>query len=385
MNNKSVLYVIPTADFTSPSSSLGVYKKIIAQCAAFARLGYTPTLLCYENGSAVFKRHDRQIATYKISSLMWKLGNYSHILQEYFKGNKGNYDLIYVRMGRETPFSLKAAKVFRKCSKRIVYEIPTYPYDSELLGIMKRHSFLRKIRSLISICLDRVCRSLLKKYIDCFAVMTDLDDVKEVFGAPAVKITNGIDVGSVPVRNRIPEETIALIGVASVNYWHGYDRIICGLGEYYASGKTRNVVFYLVGDGPDLSKLKRLTQDFGLEQRVIFHGTRVGKELDDLFDRADIGVGSLGLHRKGFQASAELKAREYCARQIPFIGAGDDVDFTTDFKWRLQIDASDAPVDIEEMLAFHENCIACASEIAEMRKFAVEHLSWETQLMKILG
>ena len=49
MNKKSVLYIVPGEDYEA-AKFVGVKRKIKQQCAAFANLGYEPTLLYFTHG-----------------------------------------------------------------------------------------------------------------------------------------------------------------------------------------------------------------------------------------------------------------------------------------------------------------------------------------------
>ena len=67
--------------------------------------------------------------------------------------------------------------------------------------------------------------------------------------------------------------------------------------------------------------------------------------LHNLFDRCDMGIGSLGRHRSGIQHIKTLKNREYAARGIPFIYSETDTDFENR-PYILKVPANEAPVNI---------------------------------------
>lgn len=73
---------------------------------------------------------------------------------------------------------------------------------------------------------------------------------KTIFGQRTVRISNGVDFDTVPLRKTINNNsspTLHLIGVAEVHYWHGYDRLIHGLGEYYRQYHDKEIYFHIVG------------------------------------------------------------------------------------------------------------------------------------------
>ena len=139
---------------------------------------------------------------------------------------------------------------------------------------------------------------------------------------------------SIPLHNYRPaaDGSIHLIGVAEVHYWHGYDRLIAGLGEYYKNGignmkDVRDVYFHIVGGiwSGDLygsayaPGIQTLIDKYGLHDKVILHGQMFGQPLDDLFNQCIFAIGSLGRHRNGITIIKTLKNREYATRGIPFI------------------------------------------------------------------
>ena len=44
------------------------------------------------------------------------------------------------------------------------------------------------------------------------------------------------------------ENELHLIGVAEIHFWHGFDRLIKGLKEYYAHNPGYKVYFHIVGN-----------------------------------------------------------------------------------------------------------------------------------------
>ena len=175
-------------------------------------------------------------------------------------------------------------------------------------------------------------------------------------------------------------EDLHLLCVANISRWHGLDRLIRGLGAYH--GPTR-VTLHIAGDGSELPNLKKIINQLDITDQVIFHGLTTGKDLDDLFNICHIAVGSLGMHRKGLTQTSELKAREYCARGIPYIIACADPDFPDDFPYLYRFLSDESPVDIERIIEFTQKVYKDPEHPQKMRAYAVEHLDWSVK-MKIL-
>ena len=66
-----------------------------------------------------------------------------------------------------------------------------------------------------------------------------------------------------------------LIGVAEVHYWHGFDRLIRGLAEYYCTNPDYKVYFHIVGPlsgEREKQEILPVIRDNKLESYVILHG-----------------------------------------------------------------------------------------------------------------
>jgi glycosyltransferase involved in cell wall biosynthesis len=199
-----------------------------------------------------------------------------------------------------------------------------------------------------------------------------------------VTIGNGIDVNSVPVRE-LPAndgQNLRIICVADVAFWHGVDRLIRGIAAYKGEW---NIQLNIVGGGDELSNLKNLANQLEINDNIIFHGFVHGKELDRLFDQNHIAAGSLGIHRIGLNQLSILKAREYCARGIPYIIACSDPDFPEDFPYILRLPADDNPIDMDLVILFSSGIFHDVQHSQKMRQYARDSLDWSVKMKKLKG
>lgn len=145
---------------------------------------------------------------------------------------------IYIRsFHNANPFTIQLVSQLKKHDVKVVMEIPTYPYDQEYI------TFKMKLDLLV----DKCFRHHLAKLLD--GIIT-FSDAKTIFGGPTIRISNGIDFDSILPKKQINDTTyeLHLIGVAEIHYWHGYDRIIKGLAEYYLTKPQYKVYFHIVGE-----------------------------------------------------------------------------------------------------------------------------------------
>ncbi|MBQ4280075.1 MAG: glycosyltransferase [Rikenellaceae bacterium] len=281
---------------------------------------------------------------------------------------------VYARHDHNaSPVTIGLYRALHRLGIRIALEVPTYPYDPEFA----QSPWPRKLKLRI----DRLFRRRMARYIDRIVTFTD---EPEIFGRPTIRISNGIDFGHIPVkphRNDTSHE-LNLIGVADLHFWHGFDRVIEGMAAYEATPHDRKVRFHIVGAGVEAerNRLRELATRYGLTDRVVLYGNRAGTGLDELFDRCDMGIASLGRHRNGITKIKTLKNREYAARGIPFVYSETDDDFDA-MPYVLKAPADESPLDIAALVRFYDSA---DTDPARIRASVEGWLSWEVQMRKVL-
>lgn len=285
-----------------------------------------------------------------------------------------NIKFVYIRsIYNTTPSLLKMLKKLKAADVKVVMEFPTYPYDHETKGT--------PIKFWPIIYINKIFRNKLKNSLTRIVTFTDYP---EIHGVKAINISNGIDFNQIKLKSAKNETktTFDLIGVAEIHFWHGFDRIINGLAEYYKIPVGLDVHFHIVGDGvqKDVDLLKKLSRDYKIEDKIHFYGNQFGEELDQLFEKADFGVASLARHRSGITNIKTLKNREYAARGIPFIYSEIDDDFE-DMPYILKAPADESAIDINGIIDFYRSLKMSPSEI---RDTIAGTLSWNVQMQKVI-
>ncbi|MDR7130531.1 glycosyltransferase involved in cell wall biosynthesis [Algoriphagus sp. 4150] len=200
-------------------------------------------------------------------------------------------------------------------------------------------------------------------------------------------IGNGIQVASVPERKEAPHfdgTSLKLICVASLNYWHGVDRLIHAISTFNAEENGLKVYLKVVGKGACFSSLQALAEDLDLQQYISFLGFLEGDDLYREYESAHMAVGSLALFRKKLQSASELKSREYCAVGIPFIVVGDDPDFPRETKFRIQLPNRENRNDLTDFFReFDSKYLTCTPN--EIRNYAWENLDFSVKIKEILN
>lgn len=288
---------------------------------------------------------------------------------------KENIEFVYARCFQNAnPFLICFFRRLNKLGVKAVTEIPTYPYDMEFLTFSKMERCELKI--------DQVFRNRLSKEMS--AIVT-FSDAEVIFGQRTIRISNGVDFDSIPIHHFRPtsDNSIHLIGVAEVHLWHGYDRLMAGIGEYYKQEPNpQNVFFHVVG-GVHPYRMKTdfvpVIEKYRIQDKIIFHGQLFGDELNKVFDQCQFAIGSLGRHRSGITVIKTLKNREYATRGIPFIYSEKDSDFDNQ-PYVMKAPADESPINIRSVVDF----ISHFSMKSEDIRCSVKHLSWKIQMQKVL-
>lgn len=124
--------------------------------------------------------------------------------------------------------------------------------------------------------------------------------------------------------------------------WHGIDKILA------LASRCPDWDFDVIG-------LDGATSD-GAAPNVAFHGPLERAAYEPVLARADVGIGSLALHRKGMDEASPLKVREYLAFGLPVIIGYRDTDFPDGAEFVLELPNAPDNVSrgVERIRAFVE-------------------------------
>ena len=351
----------------------GITKKILAQVDALKNWGIDIHLCHFIkregirywaiNGEAIDRIGTKKDVIARTISCTYHNKILSYIKRE-------GITCLYLRYGHNgSPFFNDFLGKLRKAGVRILLEIPTYPYDGENSSL----SLLRRI----PFYMEKSSRKSFHKYIE--RVVTFSDD-KEIFGIPTINISNAVDIRQIPLRTSRPEHRhFCMTGVANTNFWHGFDRMIAGVAEYYNGNPCREVCFNIVGEGPVNSELKELCKQKGVGEHVHFLGPKQGEELNAIMAETDIRVGCLACHRKNIAEVKSLKNVEYAARGIPFVYSEGNNDFDNK-PYVIKVPQDESPIDISGLIEQFEGISISPEAIRQ----TVSHLTWYQQ-MKIIA
>ena len=343
----------------------GSAKKILAQVKAFNNAGYPCDLLYCPQPETTWTKV-LSCMPFASDGVRWPDPD-----------EVSAYSFMYIRRPRF--FSKELISFISKTKEKnprikVMIELPTYPYDGELKKPLLYPALIkdRRYRKRLKACTDR---------------LTSMAKDEVIFGIETLYIINGIDLSIITQKEPAPSlEPIHIIASSYFTSWHGLDRFIGGLAEYYKkAGTRRSMVLHVAGKGSVMDELKAQTKAGGLEDRVVFHGYCNVDELNALYDQSSLAIECLGLHRKDLLLSSSLKSREYLAKGIPFICANDiDVFMDNPVDFCLRVPGDESPVDIDSVLDFYDRLYCAETQqdlINRIRLFADLHVGID-QAMK---
>lgn len=192
---------------------------------------------------------------------------------------------------------------------------------------------------------------------------------------------NGIGINDIPqVSNLYSKDILDILFMGHFSKWHGFDRIIKGLSNY--NGKKR-IVVHVCGKGNEALEYIELIKKYNLEKNFKFYGFLDKEKINQISNMCQIAIGVLGLHRINFKQIAPLKHREYALRGLPFIYAGEDVDFDTKLDFTLKVPSDDSPIDFNDIVEFSSIREKNKNITSIARNYAINNLSWSKKISDI--
>lgn len=362
-------------------TGLGPRRKILGQIKAFEESGILLELVenpfCLSGGIR---------GNFLLRQLVCRLPfTYVYSKHKYEERYTGS-DIFYVRFLAGDRYFVQFLKQLRENNPKaqILLEFPDYPTTWYMTT-----SFLYTILYFPIIIKNWNAGRKYKRYVDRIVIP---QKIERAFDIPVLSIENGININD--IRCREPEESnaVRMIAVAGMCNFHGYDRLIEGIREYYAQGGKRKIELHMVGGkaepGNELLQYQELCKRYHLEKKVIFYGEKRGEELDRIYDKCNLAVGSLGMYRIGYKMANSLKIREYLAKGLPVITGGKvDVFEKKDFPYYLEFENNSTPIAVRKIIEFFDSIYARKDIHAineEIRDYAVQNCDMKNALKNVI-
>jgi glycosyltransferase involved in cell wall biosynthesis len=233
-----------------------------------------------------------------------------------------------------------------------------------------------------------------KKYKDSvYEVLEDVDKIllvseklkrviiNEKILSKALVIHNGIDINQCIYKEKLeidkPENSILVLSVCNLYKSKGINLNIEAIAEL--KEKYPNIIYWIIGDGPEKEKLKILVMTLGVENQVKFLGKLQNEDVMGYLEICDIF--SLPSWKEGF-GIAYLEAM--CHKK-PSIGVkGEGIEDAIKHKYSGMLTL---PNDVESLIQQLEFLIENKDKALKIgengRKTVEENFTWENSASKV--
>jgi glycosyltransferase involved in cell wall biosynthesis len=311
----------------------GVANKINAQVAYWREAGHDVDVFCLTRVFPSRQGERTEWRTFPFSSLPGRF----RATAELVRGTRRwRPDLVYLRYDLFLPPLPRLLRAF--------------PAAVEINSDDKQEAKLRVERASLAARYNELNRRTILSAVDGMVCVTNELARSPSFAAyekPMIVIANGFDVDTVtplpPSRAERPR--IVFLGSAR-QAWHGVDKIIRLARALPAAD------FDLIGYE------RRHLAEAGLSElpaNVVVHGILARADYEPVLAQADVGIGTLALHRKQMYEACPLKVREYLAYGLPVAIAYEDTDLDgVDAWWLLRLPNKESNVDehVDDVRAF---------------------------------
>lgn len=365
------------ANYTPADNSIGITKKIRCEIQALRRMGAEVTYTAYDgDGVSVFDNRDKVVFHKKfpaeIGMLNRKIRYYwlENVALAYLKTTEG-FDLGYIRMGAPNGIFFKILGELKKMGARMIGEAHAY-----FPGVKYKTFGGKYITWMYELHQKRF-----KEYIEYFLVEGLFSEMYEV---PAYSTRIGVDVAAITPHNYIgAQDALNMISVSNETAYHGYDRIIESMNDELNKHPEKQIFVHFVGTVSD--QTKQLVEKHGLQDRVILYGKKSGAELDEIYNKCNVGLGPFGQHRVGGKKDTGLKTKEYFAKGLPYIYSGSEPTVPEDYPYICNFPSDESLIDFDRVWKFYESYRNDPQVVPTMRAFAAEHYSWDTIMKEALS
>lgn len=333
----------------------GVLQKMHAQREAFRSLGFDVTVRSLDSKNKANQMYSFWDVIFFFSRLRREIDAMS-------------YDFVYIRF---SPIDFGFERFIESLKKnnpeiKIILEIPTYPFEMEYKGWPQSWYY-------------RLLKTDLFKICGCLHTVLYIGEEFKCKNTPCKRINNAAKASEYPLRDYIYEvDTYHFVVSGSMYFWMGLDRFLNGIAKYYEKKySNKKIIVHIFGSGPKGLKWQR---EFGNKVNVLLYNNKDAESVRQIWNKADLGIGTLGAHRKNVYHLSPLKHREYAARGIPFIYAGIDEPFE-DKKYLLRVPSNDEEIDISSVLDHIDKLRQIGNNVVgRYLRNVVKSLTWENEL-----
>lgn len=285
-----------------------------------------------------------------------------------------DFDIVYMRrlMSKITYAGPHFKHLSGKC--RIVYEIPTFPFDVP-------SNKLYALRDRLEMFAYRRC----KKYISvtsCCLYQHGRPDPDWLL------FENGIDISNYTLHKVPPlasdTSVVNMLMIANMQSWHRSERILYAMKNYTGTHKLHLTVASPESD--EYTSMQKLAADIGVSEMIDFNGFLQISEINRIAENCHIAVGQLSGSEYGVMETHAIKHKDYCGLGLPMFSTCTDTSFPADYPYYRFLKNTDADINLDEIIKWYEQIRKEHPEYrSEMYSHAKANLQYDGYVREILN
>lgn len=253
------------------------------------------------------------------------------------------FDIVYFR--RLMSKIMYAGPHFKHLSKycRIVYEIPTFPFDIPA-------NRLYALRDKLEMLAYRLCRKHISITSCCLYQHGRPGDDWLLF-------ENGIDISNYTIHKVPPldgdDGVISMLMIANMQSWHRSERILYAIRDY--KGKHKLHLIVASPESAEYTAMKEKAKELGIADMIDFNGFLPISRINELAEDCHIAVGQLSGSEYGIMETHAIKHKDYCGLGLPMFSTCTDTSFPDDYPYYYFIKDTDAPLNLDKIIRWYED------------------------------
>lgn len=295
---------------------------------------------------------------------------------------------VYIRFVSLDKNAINFYQSLKNNGIKVIIEFYSHNLELEASKTIKRllanKEYLKAFKNKISLCINKY---YFKKLHNCVDLIVTTTEIEKLYNIPTINVINGIDTNLTNIRKKmINEYDFNIISVAMISPWHGYDRVIKGIANYYKNGGKLNILYSVIGDGEEKINLEFLVKNLGLEKHVVFPGIKLGKELDYYYSIADVALEMLAGFRRTQGQISSIKMAEYFAKGIPVIFSSEKNLYSSEVnKYCYRVPNNDSDISIQEIIDFSIKLQKNEYNVeSSMHSIAKKEFEWAVTMKELL-
>ena len=192
-------------------------------------------------------------------------------------------------------------------------------------------------------------------------------------------LANGIIVNDLNMKqeSNVIKNKLNIVGAATLASWHGWDDVLQAISNVKEQGGVE-VIFHVIGDGPEKNNLMALAETLNVKKNVIFYGMQSRTAVQSIYNLCQLGVGTFKWNEIALTEASPLKYREYTSVGLPFVYSTYDADYDNT-NVAIMINEHDVTNDLTQKLLeiIHNNNLPTP---IECRQYAYEKLDFSNKI-----